>query len=78
MQGEKRIKLVISTAILLVVALLGLSIYLLVTIHSKKQILIKQQQEISKLESQLDYYENQNGNDTDNKESDIEIVVPGE
>ena len=78
MQGEKRIKLLISTAILLVVALLGLSIFLLVCINNKKTELLNQQQEISKLQSQLDYYENQNSNNNDNKDSNSEIIVPGE
>ena len=75
---SKRIKGLITLAILLVVGLLVLSTYLAVTVSNKKKELARLQAEISRLDNQLGYYENQQGENPDDKNSDIEVIVPGE
>ncbi len=75
MQGGKRIKAIISFAIILIAGLLMLSTYLVVTVNQKKKELAKQKTEISKLENIIEGFTNQ---DKDNKNNDYEIVVQGE
>lgn len=74
----KRIKSVISIAILLIVSLLVLSAYLLVTISNKEEKLAKQQDEIARIKNEQKYYKNQQNENRDDKESDVEIIVPEE
>lgn len=74
-QNPKNIKLIIFSAVVLIVLLLVCSVFQLVSIKNKREIIAEQQAEIMKLKSALDYYQNQNSDNSDDKDSDINIEV---
>lgn len=60
--NESKVKLLIFVALLAIVLLLALSIVQIVNIHSAKNELAKQQEQIELLKQKINYYENQNQN----------------
>ena len=75
---HKKIKFIIFLAIALVASLLFSSIYLLVVNSKKQNQIALQQSQISDLEDKLNFYENQKGENKDDKDSDYEIIIPEE
>ena len=75
---NKRIKTIIILATIFVASLLLLSVYLLYNISKSKKELATQQEEITRLNKELDFYKNQESENKDDKDSDIEIIIPGE
>lgn len=57
MQG-KRIKFIIFLAIVTLIALFALTVFQLIDLHKTKKQLTFQQEQISQLEKELDYYQN--------------------
>ena len=60
--NEAKVKLLIFVALLAIVLLIGLSVFQIINIHSTRETLNKQQQEIELLKQKINYYENQNQN----------------
>jgi len=78
---SKRIKGITFLATLLAIGLVVLSAYLLIKINSKQKIIDKQKAEISKLQNEINFNNNQdiNNENKDDKDSDIIIEIkPGE
>lgn len=58
MKASLKVKTIISIAIILIVCLLITSIWQLVIINKKKQMLVSQQTEIERLNNMIEYYQN--------------------
>ena len=71
--SPKKFKLIICSAILLIVALVAASISLLISINSIKNEIEKQNAEIEKLNNQIKYYEQ-----IENIEQPDNNIIPGE
>lgn len=57
-QNTGKIKLILLSAILIVIALVGVIIFQLVSIHKINNTLSHQQETIQQLKDRIDYYEN--------------------
>lgn len=73
--ASKKVKMLFIGAIVIIALLLITVIAQIITIYQKQQTNLAQQEEISRLESEKEYYENQQGDNADDKESDSEIIV---
>ena len=71
---QKKVKLVIVLAIVLLVALFTLSIASLVWVNNAKSRLYNQRLETEQIICERQFYENQKSANADNKEIDQEIV----
>ena len=78
--SRKKVKMILFLAIVLIAVLLFSSTTLLINIHKKCKEIAIQQQQISQLESKLNFYKNQEatGQSKDDKENDSDVVVQGE
>lgn len=84
MTQAKKTKLILISAICIIVLLLIISVAQIVSINNKQRQLENQQIEIDRLNDELNYYENQNKANSsskedkdayDDKNGDIEIIV---
>lgn len=75
MQAQNKIKLFIILAIILIILLFVISVVQIVNIKNKQNLIAEQQKEISRLEEELNYWENKNENDTS---IDNDVVIEGE
>lgn len=72
----KKIKLIIFSAVAIIILLLVSSVFQIISIKKKQEIINAQQSEINRLENELTFHQNQqNPNNSDDKQSDIEIEV---
>lgn len=58
--NEKKVKMFLVLAIVLIVVLLAVSVFQLVSLNQKRAEIIKQEQQIAELNNQLNYYKNSN------------------
>ncbi len=58
--NEKKVKLFLTLAIVIIVALLATSVFQLISLNQKRAEITKQQQQIIELSNQLSYYKNSN------------------
>ena len=72
---SKKVKMLFIGAIVIIALLLITVIAQIITIYKKQQINLEQQKEITRLENEKNYYENQQGDNSDDKGSDSEIIV---
>lgn len=77
--SPRKVKAILVLAISLIAILLISSTALLITITKKRKQILNQEQQITKLESELEYYKNQNSTDgsKDDKENDSDIIIEG-
>ena len=62
MNSTRRIKFIIGLAILIVIALIAVVVFQLITLNKTKKELLQQQQQIERLQQEVDYYSNKQPN----------------
>ncbi|HJD05266.1 MAG TPA: hypothetical protein IAB72_00090 [Candidatus Onthoplasma faecipullorum] len=72
---SKKVKMLFIGAIVIIALLLITVIAQIIAIYQKQQTNLAQQEEIARLENEKNYYENQQGDNSDDKGSDSEIIV---
>ena len=72
----KKIKLIITAAIATIILLIVCSVFQIISIKKKQEIINIQQEEIKRLENELTFHQNQqNPDNSDDKQSDLGIEV---
>ncbi len=76
--SQTKIKSLIILAVVLVVGLLICSVIQIISINKKQSLIDSQEKQISKLQNELNYYQNQQSqnDDIDDKNSDY-IIIEG-
>ncbi len=72
MKANSKVKMVISLAIILIVALFVISVFQLVAINKKQRELSAKQTEVERLTNMLEYYKEHKNNETGDG-SDISV-----
>lgn len=74
-ENPKKARLIIFSAVALIILLLVCSVFQIISINNKQREINNQQEEITRLQNELNYYENQKSDSLDDKNSDIDITV---
>lgn len=80
MKNTKRFKMILVLAMTIIAILLVTIIIQIISINNKQKIVQSQQEIITRLENEKNYYENQQGNsgEIDDKNSNSEFVIGDE